>query len=185
MYVLAARALRHLVDEVREKPLCALPADLRRLGNGRPGTLHAHHQAATRGFAHREVAAAAVHVAPVLGHAPDECLDQIGAHFAVTAIAQRLAGLHEVERHRRTVVRIRRNFLHQGDQVGFKACGLIEPRLRTVFHADVDEDRDVGVVVGYPERFKISQRLRSAWLLSPLAPASSSVDMPSLAGAFG
>ena len=53
-------------------------------------------------------------------------------------------------------------FAHQGDQRGFKLCGLRQPLLRMTFDGDMDKDRDRHVVAGNPERSRSANALLSS-----------------------
>ena len=53
--------------------------------------------------------------------------------------------------HRHAVICVRRHFSHQGDQVGLNLRSSFEPELRHILQTDMNEDREVSVVVRDPE----------------------------------
>ena len=74
-------------------------------------------------------------------------------------IAERLAGLRQMQGHAPGTIGIGGGFAHQGDQRGFKLCGLRQPLLRMTLDSDMDKDRDHDVVAGNPECLEIGKCL--------------------------
>ncbi len=157
--ILAPHPFRDRTYQVRQKPPRAITSEHCRLVNDRPGALQAHQQAAARDFSDMQISASALHVPAVLRHAAEQAFDDIRSNGCMPRFPQHLAGRGQIKRHRLAAVGVWRVFPQSGDEVGFQSRRFVNPRSRRLLHADMDEDRDVRVVIGDPERFEIGQRL--------------------------
>ena len=151
--------LWQLAQKMPQQQLGALMPQVCCLFQRLPGPLQRHHQRVARGLAQPQVALAAILIAPVTAHAAQQLFHDVGANCAVPLIAERLTGLGQMQGNASGTFGIGGGFAHQGDQRGFKLCGLRQPLLRMTLDGDMDKDRDHDVVAGDPERLEIGQCL--------------------------
>lgn len=157
--VLAAAAIRQLAQKMPQQQFGALPPQACRLFQCLPGPLQCHHQCVARSLAQPQIALATILIAPVTAHAAQQLFHDVGSHGAVPLIAERLTGFGQMQGNASGTFGIGGGLAHQGDQRGFKPCGLRQPLLRMPLDGDMDKDCDRHVIAGNPERLEIGHCL--------------------------